>query len=63
MLGKLTKYEIKATARIFLPLYAGLLLFALINKVFIEINLLQTRMAFLPHFLRPSLASRVQQGV
>ena len=48
MLGKLTKYEIKATARIFLPLYAGLLLFALINKVFIEINLLQTRMAFLP---------------
>ena len=47
MLGKLTKYEIKATARIFLPLYAGLLLFALINKVFIEINLLQTKMAFL----------------
>lgn len=47
MLGKLTKYEIKATARTFLPLYAGLLLFALINKIFIEINLLQTKLAFL----------------
>lgn len=48
MLGKLTKYEIKATARMFLPLYAGLLLFALINKIFIEFNLLKTKLAFLP---------------
>ena len=32
MLGKLMKYEIKATARLFLPLYAALLLFSLINR-------------------------------
>ena len=33
MLGKLLKYELKATARIFLPLYAVLLVFAAINKL------------------------------
>jgi hypothetical protein len=33
MLGKLLKYETKATARIFLPLYLALLLFAGINKL------------------------------
>lgn len=32
MLGKLMKYEIKATARLFLPLYAALLVFSLINR-------------------------------
>jgi len=31
MLGKLLKYEFKATARLFLPLYLALLAFALIN--------------------------------
>lgn len=35
MLGKLLKYEIKATARIFLPLYGLIILLALINKLFL----------------------------
>lgn len=37
MLAKLMKYEIKATARWFLPLYVTILIFALLNK-FIFIN-------------------------
>lgn len=32
MLSKLLKYEIKATARVLLPLYAALLVFAAVNK-------------------------------
>lgn len=39
MLGKLIKYELKATGRIFLPMYALLFVLALINKIFITINL------------------------
>ena len=35
MLGKLIKYELKATARILIPLYIALLSFALINKLLI----------------------------
>ncbi len=35
MLGKLFKYEIKATARLFLPLYLTILVFAGINRLFI----------------------------
>ncbi len=38
MLGKLLKYEIKATSRIFLPMYALLIVFAFINKFFITVN-------------------------
>lgn len=38
MLGKLLKYETKATARVFLPLYAALLVFAVINRMFMSIN-------------------------
>lgn len=38
MLRKLLKYEAYATARIFVPLYSLLILFALINKAFIAIN-------------------------
>ena len=34
MLGKLIKYELKATARKLVPLYIALLMFALINKIF-----------------------------
>lgn len=34
MLGKLIKYEISATARLFLPFYGALVLFAILNKVF-----------------------------
>ncbi len=33
MLGKLLKYEIKSTARIFLPLYPVILVLALLNKI------------------------------
>lgn len=38
MLKNLMKYELQATARIFLPLYALLLLFALVNKAFLSVN-------------------------
>lgn len=38
MLGKLLKYEFKATGRIFLPMYALLVAFALLNKLFITVN-------------------------
>ena len=38
MLGKLMKYELKATARLFLPFYAGTFAFALVNKLFLWIN-------------------------
>ncbi len=31
MLGKLLKYEFRATGRLFLPLYGALVIFALIN--------------------------------
>lgn len=34
MLGKLIKYEFKATGRILLPLYGALIIFAFINKMF-----------------------------
>lgn len=34
MLGKLMKYELKATARTLIPLYIALLAFAIINKIF-----------------------------
>lgn len=38
MLGKLIKYELKSTARTLIPLYIALLMFALINKLFMGIN-------------------------
>lgn len=38
MLGKLTKYEFKATARIFLPFYLAVFGVTLVNKCFILIN-------------------------
>jgi len=38
MLGKLLKYEIKSAARIFLPLYASLIIFAVISNIFFKIN-------------------------
>ncbi len=38
MLTKLLKYEYKATGRIFLPLYAVLLVFAAINKILLNLN-------------------------
>lgn len=39
MLGKLLKYEIKATARSFLPLYAAIIVLALVNKIFLIFQL------------------------
>ena len=38
MLARLLKYEIKATSRVFLPLYAALLIFSGINKLFMLFN-------------------------
>ncbi|MGX8711374.1 hypothetical protein ACRQU7_11625 [Caproiciproducens sp. R1] len=38
MLRKLLKYEIQATAKIFMPMYALLIVFALLNKFFIAVN-------------------------
>ena len=34
MLGKLMKYEFKATGRLLVPLYVALMIFAIINKLF-----------------------------
>jgi len=42
MLGKLLKYEIKATARLFLPMYVAILIFAIINRIFDPFNKLNT---------------------
>ncbi len=39
MLGKLMKYEFKATARIFLPLFAALLAVSLVNKLMTGLQL------------------------
>lgn len=39
MLRKLMKYELKSTARTLLPLYGALIMFALINKIFIGTGL------------------------
>ena len=47
MLGKLMKYEFKATGRMLLPLYAALLGFAIINKIFIGTNFNETNIEFL----------------
>lgn len=38
MLGKLLKYEWKATARLFLPFYGAILVFAIINRFFFMLN-------------------------
>lgn len=38
MLGKLMKYELRATGRVLLPLYAAFLVMTLIAKIFVNIN-------------------------
>lgn len=38
MLGKLIRYEINATGRLFLPFYGALIIFALINKMFFSFD-------------------------
>lgn len=42
MLSKLMKYEVKATQRIFLPMYALIIVFAGINKLFMQLNFQRT---------------------
>jgi len=42
MLAKLMKYEIKGTARLFVPLYLVLLLFALLNRIINPFSLIET---------------------
>ena len=44
MLGKLMKYEFKATARIFLPMFAALLVVSLVSRIFITLRV-ETPMA------------------
>lgn len=44
MLGKLIKYEFKATGRVFLPMFGALLIVALISRLFINLRF-QTPMA------------------
>jgi len=46
MLAKLMKYEIKATARIFLPMYAVLLVFAIINRLLNPFHTFETQGTF-----------------
>lgn len=38
MLGKLLKYEWKATSRVFLPFYGAILIFAIVNRFFFMLN-------------------------
>ena len=38
MLGKLIKYEFKATGRIFLPIFGALLVVAVINRIFLSLS-------------------------
>ncbi len=56
MLRKLLKYELKATARTFLPLYGCLILFAVINRVFVAI---QDRTEHFSFFFGVSLTSYI----
>lgn len=49
MLSKLFKYEIKATARLFIPLYIVLLIFAIFNRLFSVFNMDSIDNAFLPN--------------
>lgn len=55
MLGKLLKYETKATARWFLPMYAGILLFAVLNKIFMLFNFSDRDVHGIPVFLQSLL--------
>lgn len=49
MLGKLMKYEIRATQRIFLPLYGLIFVFALLIRLFMSLNMQNAQgMAIMP---------------
>ena len=43
MLGKLLKYELKASGRIFIPLYIAILIVAVFNGIFMNANILQVQ--------------------
>ena len=60
MLSKLLKYEIKATARMFLPLYAVLLVFATVNKV---ISVLSTDKWQAPEVIAMTIYSMLFVGI
>lgn len=47
MLGKLMKYEFKATSRMLLPINGAMILFALINRLFMELNFFNTSNKFI----------------
>lgn len=49
MLSKLFKYEIKATARLFIPLYLTLLIFSLINRFLLPISRMNNSPSTLYH--------------
>lgn len=51
MLGKLLKYEIKATARIFLPLYPIIIALALLNKILFVVLDGNTPVLNIPRFV------------
>lgn len=46
MLGKLLKYELKATARLFLPLYFIVLMLGIANKIFNTFDILRNSVGF-----------------
>ena len=46
MLAKLMKYEFKATSRIFIPLYAVLLVFSIVNRIINPDNLIRSSSNF-----------------
>lgn len=49
MLGKLLKYETKATARLFIPMYLAILLFGLINRFLDPFNTVEASNSFNLH--------------
>lgn len=58
MLRKLLKYEIKATARTFLPLYGTVLVLAVINKIFYSL-IWNNQLSVFPLELTAGLASMI----
>lgn len=59
MLGKLMKYEIKSTARLFLPLYVVLLIFAVLNKFINPFEAMETTVSFSIHSIFQALSITV----
>ncbi len=51
MLGKLIKYEFKATSMVFLPLYLTIAIFALLNRIFFVVPDAEVSKNFITNFL------------